>query len=288
MATRLFELQVDSGDETAVDALARVSGLPKGRLKDAMTKGATWHKRGSKTRRLRHATQKLLPGDKLSLYYNADVLARVPPQPTLLADEKHYSVWIKPAGLLAQGSQEGDHCALLRLAEQILGRAVYLVHRLDREAAGLMLIAHTPKAAAALSALFARQDTAAAIRKCYEVAVRGELPEQGSITLQLDGKTALTRYTRLGYDPDSNSSTVQVELVTGRKHQIRRHFAASGYPVLGDPLYGDNNKDPRGLQLFAVSLEFTCPLTRTARRYEWHRENATGLKAVRKPDRAGA
>src|SRR5690606_8635717 len=113
---------------------------PKGRIKDAMNKGAVWHKRGSKTRRLRRATQILSAGDELALYYNPDVLALVPPAPVLLADESQYSVWIKPAGLLAQGSQEGDHCALLRLAELALGRPVFLVHRLDREAAGLMLI----------------------------------------------------------------------------------------------------------------------------------------------------
>ena len=269
MPTQLYKLQITDPDELALSALARISLLSKGRIKDAMAKGAVWLKRGSKTKRLRRATFKPSPGDELSLYYNPEVLALTPPQAELLADEKHYSVWIKPAGLLAQGSQEGDHCSLLRQAELKLQRDVFLVHRLDREAAGLMLIAHTGKAAAALSALFAAADGEQRISKFYQVEVVGQLPEQGEIALPLDNKTALTRYTRLQYDPSRNRSAAKVQLISGRKHQIRRHFAESGFPVIGDPAYGSNNKDARGLHLFAVELAFVCPLTKVARRYQW-------------------
>lgn len=264
-----FQLTNTGETETVVDALARVSGLPKGRIKDALAKGAVTLTRGGKTKRLRRATFALVRGDTLSLHYNPDVLALVPPAPLLLADEKQYSVWSKPAGLLAQGTQEGDHCSLLRIAELQLKRDSFLVHRLDREAAGLMLIAHTPKAAAALSALFAAADSAQRIRKLYRVKVKGVAPEHGEIAGPLDGKPALTRFTRLVTDAARNSSTLEVELITGRKHQIRRHCADSGFPVLGDPQYGENNKDARGLQLFAVALEFTCPLTQRKRAYRW-------------------
>ncbi|HEY0962296.1 MAG TPA: pseudouridine synthase [Pseudomonadales bacterium] len=268
MATSRHYTLTHSGDSiAATDALAGISGLPKGRVKDAMAKGAVTLTRAGKVKRLRRATFALLPGDKLDLWFDAEVLARVPPPPALVADEKQYSLWFKPAGLLAQGTREGDHCALLRIAEVQLQRDVFLVHRLDREAAGLMLIAHTPKAAAALSALFAAQDSGARIRKLYRVEVKGLAPERGEIAEPLDGKAALTRYTRVAFDEARNSSTLDVELITGRKHQIRRHFAHSGLPVLGDPLYGDNNRDARGLQLFAVALDFTCPLSGRARSY---------------------
>ncbi len=264
-----------------VDALARITGLPKGRLKDALAKGAVTLTRGSKTKRLRRATFALQKGDTLSLAYNPDLLALVPPEPQLLADERQYSVWIKPAGVLAQGTPEGDHCALLRMAELALKRDVFLVHRLDREAAGLMLIAHTPKAAAALSALFAAQEATGRIRKTYRVEVKGQAPDKGEITLPLDGKTALTRFTAVAFDAARNSTTLDVELVTGRKHQIRRHCADSGFPVLGDPAYGENNKDARGLQLFAVALEFECPLQKCGRAYRWQPQDAAA--GERKP-----
>lgn len=271
MATTSYSHHCTTPGEIALEILASLSGLPKGRIKDAMNKGAVWLQRGKQQKRLRRATTELQPGDKLHLHYNADLLALTPPLPQLLADEKQYTVWVKPAGLLAQGTLEGDHCSLLRVAEQQLHREVYLVHRLDREATGLMLIAHTGKAAAALSALFAREDKQPAdkqgIEKRYRVEVRGETAESGEIDSPLDGKAALTRFSRIHYDAQKNSSIVAVELVTGRKHQIRRHFAALDHPVLGDPQYGSNNKDARGLQLQAVELRFLCPLTRQPRHY---------------------
>ena len=266
MHTQHFTHLCKQAGEIAIDVLAIKSSLPKQRLKDAMIKGAVWLKRGKHSKRLRRATTELLAGDELSLHYNAEILARIPPTPALIAHKKHYSVWHKPPGLLAQGTLEGDHCALLRLAEQQLQREVYLVHRLDREAEGLMLIAHTGKAAAALSALFAREGKEG-IHKFYEIEVRGKASDSGEITAMLDEKPALTRYRLLEYRKDSDSSVVEVELITGRKHQIRRHFAGIGHGVLGDPQYGTNNKDPRGMQLRATRLEFLCPLSHKARTY---------------------
>ncbi|HTR00489.1 MAG TPA: RluA family pseudouridine synthase [Candidatus Acidoferrum sp.] len=266
MPTRHYTHRCQTGGETAIDALAAVSQLPKQRLKDAMNKGAAWLRRGNTNKRLRRATTSLQSGDEVSLHYNPEILALAPVEPNLVADEKHYSVWHKPAGLLAQGTLEGDHCSLLRLAEQRLGRECFPVHRLDREAEGLMLIAHTGKAAAALSALFAREGSTS-LRKLYRVEVRGHAANSGEIDTPLDGKPALTRYRLLEYLPASDSSVVEVELITGRKHQIRRHFAQVNHAVLGDPQYGTDNKDARGLQLRATGLAFECPLTRKPRDY---------------------
>jgi len=265
--TQSFTYHCKQGGENALSVLAALSSLPKMRLKDAMSKGAVWLKReGKGNKRLRRATAELQIGDELSLHYNAEILALAPPTPQLIADEKQYSVWNKPVGLLAQGTLEGDHCSLLRIVEQQLNRDVFLVHRLDREAEGLMLIAHTGKAAAALSALFA-QEAKQDIRKIYRVEVRGKLDGHGELDAALDGKASLTRYKLLEYWPQSDSSLLEVELVSGRKHQIRRHFAGVGHAVLGDPQYGSDNKDARGLQLRAVRLEFNCPLSRQSRRY---------------------
>lgn len=266
MPIQHFTHRCTQSGETAITALAAVSSLPKQRLKDALIKGAVWIKNAKGHKRLRRATTVLQAGDELALHYDADILALVPPTPVLLGDNKHYSVWHKPPGLLAQGTLGGDHCSLLRIAEQQLQREVYLVHRLDREAEGLMMIAHTGKAAAALSALFASEG-GKGIRKLYRIEVRGELPLAGEIAEELDGKAALTRYRRVDYNAERNSSSVEAELITGRKHQLRRHFAALGHGILGDPLYGINNKDMRGLQLKAAALIFTCPLTQKERNY---------------------
>jgi tRNA pseudouridine32 synthase/23S rRNA pseudouridine746 synthase len=249
---------------TACVLLAAASGLSKGRIKEAMGKGAVWLRHGKKRRRLRRATTIPSSGDVLELYYNEKLLARKPPLSDCLVDEGPYSLWYKPAGLLAQGNNYGDHCSLLRQAELRTRRPVFLVHRLDREAAGLMLIAHSREAAARLSRLF-RENS---IDKTYVVRVSGRLQApQGAIDQPLDGKTARTEYVVSHYDSDADTTLVSVTLKSGRLHQIRRHFALLGHPVMGDPRYGSDNKDAAGLQLQAVGLAFRCPISGAHRAY---------------------
>jgi tRNA pseudouridine32 synthase/23S rRNA pseudouridine746 synthase len=245
----------------AGDFLAARSGLSKSRIKDAMNKGAVWIQRKSgPLKRLRKATALLSPGDRIEMHYDQGLLALAPPRAECLKDEKHYSVWYKPSGLMAQGTMHGDHCSVMRQAEIFFQprREVFLVHRLDREASGIMLLAHSRDAAARLSELF-RENR---IKKEYRVEVLGNPAEEGKrsvIELPLDGKTAVTEYEVVAYDPDSNTATAAVTIKTGRLHQIRRHFAMIGHPVIGDPRYGTGNKNTQGMKLIAVSLLFFCP-----------------------------
>lgn len=247
----------------AVDALAAQSGLSKIQIKEAMKKGAVWLQKGKKQRRIRRAKAMLNKGEKLHLYHDPELLACHAEPPVLVEDLGTYSVWQKPAGLLAQGTKYGDHCALLRHVELAFSpaRKVFLIHRLDREATGLMLIAHQPHIAAQLSQYF-QSNT---IKKNYRIQVRGESPEQGSFDDLLDGKSAKTIFTRLQYDAEKHLSTVDVELQGGRYHQIRRHFAMHELPVMGDPRYGKNNKNTTGLALCAYQLAFVCPQSQQAR-----------------------
>lgn len=249
---KTFELTVTE-PQTAAEALAEHTGLPKGRIKDAMTKGACWWTYKGKQLRLRRATKALQPGIRLALYYDDKVLALKPSPAECLLDNKRYSIWYKPHGLLAQGSQWGDHCSLLRWAEQKTGRDCFLVHRLDADAAGLMVIAHDPKAAAALSNLFQGR----AIRKVYQAWVTGQLDARDQLIDQpVDGKVAISHVTTLQQTPECTLVSVTIE--TGRKHQIRRHLADIGHPIIGDRLYGRAAQQP--LQLVAVELAFRCPL----------------------------
>jgi tRNA pseudouridine32 synthase/23S rRNA pseudouridine746 synthase len=266
--TQIFHTQPLNTTERAVDALARCSGLSKAKLKEAMTKGAVWLLKGNQKQpqRLRRATSLLRPQDKLTCYFAEEILAQTTEPAILISDEKYYSVWDKPSGMLAQGTREADHCALSRQAEKQLCRPVWLVHRLDREASGLMLVAHTREAAAKLSALFAAHDSKL-LKKTYLVNVRGQTSTQGTILTPLDGKDASTQYRLLTFDATQNTSKLEVSIETGRKHQIRRHFADNGTPVWGDPLYGTENKNTLGLQLRAVSLTFFCPFYKTLRDY---------------------
>ncbi|PCM43122.1 RluA family pseudouridine synthase [Marinobacter sp. ANT_B65] len=253
---RKFDITTDQ-PETAADALCQASGLPRQRIKDAMNKGACWWTLKGKLVRLRRATKEVKAGTRLQLYYDENVLDRKPEPATLITDKARYSVWYKPHGMLAQGSQWGDHCSLLRWAELELKRPCYLIHRLDADAAGLMLIAHDSKAAGALSQCFSGRT----ITKQYLARVTGIICIQDQlIDMPVDGKAAISRATTLTTDEPSQTSLLQVAIETGRKHQIRKHLQSIGHPIVGDRLYGRPAKTP--LQLLALSLEFDCPLSR--------------------------
>ena len=250
----------DGGIPAACDFLASRTGLSKSRVKDAMNKGAVrvGRRRGG-MKRLRRATAQLKAGNKIEFYYDKELLSLKPAAAICLEDLQYYSMWYKPPGLLAQGSAFGDHCSLTRQAELLFSRRpVFVVHRLDREAEGLMLLAHSRIAAAKLSAVF-RGD---GISKKYFAEVLGRIGEEGckgKIELPLDGKEAITDFTIESFDPQSDTSSVTLTIRTGRSHQIRRHMELLGHAVIGDPRYGKGNKNAEGMQLSAISLAFFCP-----------------------------
>jgi tRNA pseudouridine65 synthase len=168
-----------------------------------------------------------------------------------------------------------DNC-LVRVRNQ-LGRRVYPVHRLDRGTSGVLLFALDPQttreAAAALQA-----PTAA---KTYLAIVRGWPDESGEIDrplAQAEGasQAAFTRYARLAcaelphavgrYDT-ARYALVRVEPLSGRQHQIRRHLAGIGHPVVGDVNHGDGRHNRffreafgvRRLLLHALELSLSHP-----------------------------
>ncbi|MBU0673937.1 MAG: RNA pseudouridine synthase [Proteobacteria bacterium] len=239
----------------AVDLLAEASNLPRARLKDAMIKGAVRLNPGrGRTRRLRRATTEVWPGDTLHLYYDEKILTAPVPVPTCIRDERSFSIWFKPIGLLAQGTDFGDFCSLLRQVELHFEqkRKVYPVHRLDREVSGLVLVAHDPKTAGKLGRRFAERQVA----KTYLAGIQGRIAKDEELLLDgdLDGKPAVTRCLGLRYDLERNESLVLASPETGRLHQIRRHLAGHGTPILGDPRYGESSKGP--MRLCAVRLVF--------------------------------
>ena len=242
-----------------LDFLAASTGLGKNTLKDCLEKGGCWCWRpGQGERRVRKGQFPLRAGDRLALYYDARLLAMAAPSARCLDNQGRYSVWDKPAFMLSQGSRFGDHCSLLRQVEKTWpDKDIHLIHRLDREARGLMLFAHDRGAAAAFSRLFHSR----AVEKRYRAQVVGQLAKVGeSITIDtpLDGKEALTEVTVLAQD--AASTLLDVRIHTGRLHQIRRHLAGIGHPLIGDRRYNPM-KSQEPLRLAAYLLAFTCPLS---------------------------
>ena len=153
----------------------------------------------------------------------------------------------KPAGLAVQPMRDRKERSLLellqgQLKQQGLPSHLYVVHRIDVPTSGVVIFARHQLAAAKLSKLFATE----VLRKIYVAVVDPPLREERTIDLPVDGRRALTLIRpRNGF--------VEAEIRTGRTHQIRKHLAAIGHPVVGDRRYGSSKA--KRLMLHAWKVE---------------------------------
>ena len=174
----------------------------------------------------------------------------------------------KPAGLLSQpglGTEQSDS-VITRLQQQ--DQSLRLVHRLDRDTSGVLLLARSADALQRLRALFAERR----INKLYQADVEGELHGCGCIVSPLarlsrqppryashpEGRLAQTIWRVRA--ADSHSTRLWLRPLTGRSHQLRAHLAEQGHPIVGDPIYGYAGRSCR-LHLHAQALSFRHPFT---------------------------
>ena len=174
----------------------------------------------------------------------------------LLHEDEHLAVLDKPAGLAVHpgaGRPSGTlaHRLLARFPEMAgvggPGRPG-IVHRLDRDTSGVMVVARTPAAYARLARSFAARE----VDKHYlAIAYGAPAPPAGRIdapigrhptrrkemTVRPDGRPARTGYRTL--DAAAGIALLDLDLETGRTHQIRVHLKSSGHPLVGDPVYGE-------------------------------------------------
>jgi tRNA pseudouridine32 synthase/23S rRNA pseudouridine746 synthase len=246
---------------TLGDFLMKLSPLTPAQLGEVAQKGGVWIQRKGKGKilRIRVLKDSVDPDDIITLNFDPKVL-KLPEVSHLDAvyEDENYGVWIKPAGVVPQGSQTSDHASVLRYVEKQKKKEVFLVHRLDRETHGLMIVAYHSRAAAVLSDLFQKNK----IHKEYEAVVLGDMVPgtRGTINASLDDKEAVTHYEVV--NSARGQSLLRVRIETGRLHQIRRHLDSVGHPIMGDPKYGKGNKNKEGLKLLASLLSFEDPWLR--------------------------
>jgi len=153
---------------------------------------------------------------------------------------------------------------------------VFIVHRLDRDTSGVIIFAKSIHAKRFL------QDEWPGFEKIYYAVVHGSLPEkEGIITSYLAENSAHKMYSvnnpekgklaRTGFKVIKESrkfSLLEIDLLTGRKNQIRVHFAEKGFPVVGDKKYGEKAKGSKGLTLHSASLSIVHPDTKEKMTFE--------------------
>ena len=193
----------------------------------------------------------------------------------ILYEDNHIIVVFKPAGILSQADKSGDVDMLTIIKSYLKGKYnkpgnVYLglVHRLDRPVKGVMVFAKTSKAAARLS----KQIRNGQMHKKYYAVVEGILKEKEGILEnkieKIDNKKVLIdsqngKEAKLKYKvikEKDNLSLVDINLLTGRYHQIRIQFSSRNHPLYGDTLYGSKYKGD--LALISYSLSFIHPTTK--------------------------
>ena len=199
----------------------------------------------------------------------------------VLFEDRDIFVLDKPSGLAVQGGSKTHHHldGLLMGLGAELGERPLLVHRLDRDTSGIIVIAKRRSIAAALGKLFATR----AVKKTYWAVVKGvPKPAQGRIEVALikakgpegdrmrasregeeeDEQRAVTFYSVVGKAPPV-AAWVSLKPVTGRQHQLRAHMAHIGTPIMGDEKYGGLDDMPDGmdrkLHLHARRIIFPHP-----------------------------
>ncbi len=204
----------------------------------------------------------------------------------IIYEDNHLFVVNKPAGILIQGDITGDK-SLLEIAKEYIKVKynkpgnVYLglVHRLDRPASGVIVFARTSKSASRLSKQF-REKT---IEKKYVALIEGKVSQSGILKdkiirngatskINRNGKPAELRYKLVDYR--NNISKVEIDLITGRHHQIRVQFASRGNPVLGDFRYGSKIKfGNRAIALHSFSISLIHPTKKEKMTFKFEQDD---------------
>jgi 23S rRNA pseudouridine955/2504/2580 synthase len=274
----------ESGEGQRLDnfLVARLKGVPKSHVYRIVRSGEVRVNSGRV-----QASHRLALGDRIRVppVRLAEREAGTAPAPALelpvLYEDEHLLAVDKPAGLAVHGGSGIAHGAIERLrAARPQAKFLELVHRLDRETSGVLLLAKKRSALTAMHedlrerAMDKRYLAAVAGRvrdekRRVKVALRKYATGEGERRVAVDereGQEAETVFRRLARNDEF--SLLEAELLTGRTHQIRVHLAHIGHPILGDDKYGDfalnkalRRRGLRRMFLHAAQLTFAHPAT---------------------------
>jgi 23S rRNA pseudouridine1911/1915/1917 synthase len=256
MSTQPHQILATPGDsgKTLQEFLAAHLGVSKGKAKELLDLRIVF----VNGRRVWMAKHELRARDKIEVQLATTPTAVAQRMPKILFQDADMLVVDKPAGLLANGPGSVEELLRTKLALPELE----VVHRLDRDTSGCLLLAKNLAMRDKLVALFGQRE----VTKVYHAIAAGRVPDDiHEIRTPVEGEPALSRLERLDANPQASHLKVNIE--TGRTHQIRRHLLQIHHPVLGDKQYGGRFQ-PAGHQaeiprqmLHSAVLVFPHPAT---------------------------
>lgn len=250
--------------------LAALAPMNRTRVKQLLRSGRVTVNGASVTRH----DHPVRAGDALAIARDAPPPSASDSGIAIVYEDAHVIVIDKPSGLLTVATDnEKNDTAFVRLSAYLAqrnGGRPFVVHRLDRDTSGLLLFARTAEVRDELQANWG------SVTKTYLTVVEGaphppagtvdnfltegrDLKVRSSRQAAPDAKRAVSRYKMR--EARGGFSLVEVELETGRKHQIRVHMAGLGCPVAGDKMYGAATNPAKRLCLHAWKLSFDHPTT---------------------------
>lgn len=194
----------------------------------------------------------------------------------IVYEDKYILVINKPAHLLTVSTdKEREHTLYHEVYEYLRkkNQKVFIVHRLDKETSGLIVFAKDPNSKTIL------QDEWENNTRIYHCIVEGKVEKESDVIKSYlkensnfisfsskDGKLAITEYKRLNYNKEY--SLLEINIITGRKNQIRVHMSEMGNPIMGDKKYNSKTNYLKRLALQASILELKHPKTKKIMHFE--------------------
>jgi len=166
-------------------------------------------------------------------------------------ETRDFALYDKPSGILIHPTNRFTDYSLTHEIKHRYGKDANITHRLDKETSGLVLVSKNKKCEKEIKNLFEQRF----VKKTYLCYVKGNIKksfiidapilknrcfDEIKLKVQIDknGKSAITEFKPLSYDPITNTTLLQATPHTGRQHQIRVHLFHAGFPIIGDPIYG--------------------------------------------------
>jgi 23S rRNA pseudouridine1911/1915/1917 synthase len=225
----------------------------------------------------------LRPGQRIEVSWDRKTPEQLPNGLNIIYEDQDLVIINKPSGLLTIATDKEKRKTAYALLSNYVKVAdpenkIFIIHRLDRETSGLLMFAKNEK----IKQQIQESWTSTIDQRSYVGVVEGEVqPPEGTIVSWLKeskafivyssqnpqhGQKAITHYKKIKGNKDY--SLLQINLETGRKHQIRVHMQDIKHPILGDSKYGSTQSPLRRMGLHAQVLAFTHPKTGKPCRFE--------------------